>query len=214
MTTSPIVLLALRSAAMAPGLLHSPAAERNRQPILEQLQRVLPASGTVLEIASGSGQHIAYFAAALPHLEWQPTDLDPAAESIRGYVSQAGLTNVRGPLQLDVTRHPWPAERADAVFCANMIHVAPWEATPGLLRGAAKLLSPGAMLHLYGPFMRGGRHSAPSNAAFDAELRERDPSWGVRDLDRVAAHAADAGFGPPEAVEMPANNLFVCFQRI
>jgi SAM-dependent methyltransferase len=188
------------------------AAIRNREAILLQLQRKLPPTGTVLEIASGTGQHVAYFAEALPLLEWQPSDLEPnAGGAIRAYVREAGVNNVADPLELDVVRRPWPVTEADAVLCINMIHIAPWEATPALLAGAADVLRPGSMLHLYGPFMRSGKHTAPSNAAFDASLRERDARWGLRDLDVVAAQAAEYGFGPPDVVEMPTNNLFVSF---
>lgn len=191
-----------------------PATERNRGPILEQLRKRLPQSGTVLEIASGSGQHVAYFAEALPHLDWQPTDIDPKLfGSIRAHVSNAGLSNVADPIELDVTRRPWPIEKADVVLCSNMIHISPWEATLGLLAGAADVLPNNGSLYLYGPFQIGGEHTAPSNEEFDASLKARDPSWGVRDLDDVAERAADCGFGLPEVVEMPTNNLFVSFSR-
>ncbi len=142
-------------------LAHSPAAERNRQPILDQLAGKLPASGTVLEVASGSGQHVAWFAAALPQLEWQPSDIDDRLfESVRARINASGLGNVAAPIELDVTHRPWPVTQADAVLCINMIHIAPWDATLGLLEGAATVLSSGSMLHLYGPFSQAGQHTA------------------------------------------------------
>ncbi|PWC36973.1 SAM-dependent methyltransferase [Azospirillum sp. TSO22-1] len=200
---------ALRRAA-AMSRLDAPATGRNRDPILAVLRRVLPARGTVLEVAGGTGQHAAHFAEALPDLVWQPTDPDPAHRaSIAAWTE--GLPNVRPPLALDATRRPWPVERADAVLCINMIHIAPWAACLGLLAGAAEILASGAPLVLYGPYRRGGAHTAPSNAAFDANLRARNPEWGVRDLEAVA-HAA-AGFVLDEVVEMPANNLTVVFRR-
>jgi hypothetical protein len=178
---------------------------------------VLPATGLVLEVASGSGEHALHLAAALPHLVFQPSDPDPAARaSIDAWAAGAGLPNLRPALALDAAAPPaaWPIARADAVLCINMIHIAPWEAALGLVAGAARLLvAPGAPLVLYGPFRRGGAHTAPSNAAFDASLRAQDPRWGVRDLEAVAGAAAEAGFGPPEAIAMPANNLTVVFRR-
>jgi SAM-dependent methyltransferase len=191
---------------------HAPATERNRAPILEVLRRVLPASGTVLEVASGSGQHAVFFAEALPHLIWQPSDPDPELRaSIAAWRAQTALPNLRAPLALDATSDDWPMERADAILCINMIHIAPWTAALGLFRGAARLLSPGAPLLLYGPFKRDGRHTAPSNAAFDASLRQRDPAWGVRDLAEV--EAAATGFILAETIEMPANNLTLLLRR-
>lgn len=190
-----------------------PATGRNREPILEALRPVLPQAGLVLEIASGSGQHAAYFAPALsPQLRWQPTDRDPELlPSISAWSD--GLANVLPPLVLDVTEDPWPVARADAIFCANMIHIAPWAACEGLMRGAGRVLSPGGLLALYGPFMRGGEHTAPSNARFDSSLRARDPAWGVRDLDAVAACAGGQGLYLEAALEMPANNLTVLLRR-
>lgn len=186
---------------------HAPATQRNREPILAVLRRVLPASGVVLEIASGTGEHAAFVAAALPGVVWQPTDVDPTA--LPGIASWcANVPNVRPPLVLDVTQ-PWPVERADAIVCINMLHIAPWEAGQALLRGAGRVLAPGGVLYLYGPYRRGGAHTAPSNAAFDDTLRAQDPRWGVRDLETVVATAAAAGLRHAETVEMPANNLSV-----
>lgn len=190
----------------------APAAARNRDPILAVLHRVLPPRGLVLEVASGTGEHCAWFAAALPGLEWQPSDPDPAnRSSIDAWC--AGLPNVCAALALDATAPAWPGVRADAVLCINMIHIAPQEATTGLLRGAARVLPVGGPLVLYGPYRRAGVVTAPSNEAFDAALRAQDPRWGLRPLEDVAAEAARAGFGAPEVTEMPANNLTVVFRR-
>ena len=193
------------------GRLCAPAAERNKEPILEVLQRVLPDAGLVVEIASGTGQHVAHFAAALPELVGQPSDADLRVhESIRAWTE--GLTNVHPPVALDV-QHTWPLARADAVLCINMIHISPWEATLALIGGVGRLLSQGGVLFLYGPYRRFGRHTAPSNAAFDASLRATDPDWGVRDLEAVEELAAAAGFRVKEIVAMPANNLSVVFEK-
>lgn len=192
----------------------APAAARNRAPILEVLRRILPAEGTVLELASGTGEHVVHFAQALPGLTFQPSDPGAAARaSIAGWIAATGVGNVLPPVALDAAARPWPVTAADAILCINMIHISPWAATQGLMAGAAALLSPGAPLYLYGAYKRGGRHTAPSNEAFDRDLRARDPSWGVRDLEAVAALAAAHGFGPPEVVDMPANNLSVVFRR-
>jgi len=196
--------------------LSSPSAQRNRGPILEVLRRVLPASGRVLEIASGSGEHAVFFARALPKLTWQPSDPDPAAlESIRAWIAHEKLANVLDPLVLDVARARWAysLDSVDAVLCINMIHIAPWEACLGLFYGCEELLPPGGPLVLYGPFMRGGAHTAPSNAAFDASLRREDPRWGMRDLDGVVREAQWRGFDLEEVVEMPANNLTAVFRK-
>jgi SAM-dependent methyltransferase len=195
------------------GRWRAPAAERNQGPILAVLRRALPPAGLVLEIASGTGQHVAHFAAALPNLIWQPSEADVAFDrSIRAWIEAEGLTNVREPVAFDVTL-PWPVTRADAAVCINMIHIAPWAATQALIAGAAGVLPPGGVLFLYGPFRRFGRHTAASNAAFDAQLRGADPDWGVRDLEAVAALAEAAEFDLKEVVEMPANNLSVVFQK-
>jgi len=196
------------------GGLHAAATERNREPILEVLRRVLPAEGLVLEIASGTGQHAAYFAAALPGLRWQPSDPVPAhRDSVAAWAAAGGLTNVLPAVALDVERWPWPVPRADAVVCINMIHIAPWSAAQALFAGAGRVLSPAGVLFLYGPFKRDGGHTSDSNARFDERLRAEDPRWGVRDLSDVTALAHEAGFGDPEIVPMPANNLSLIFRR-
>ena len=192
--------------------LSAPSAARNRDPILHALRPHLPASGTVLEVASGTGEHVAYFAAALPALLWQPSD--PASERRASIGSwTAGLPNVLPPLALDAASAAWPVRQADAVLCINMIHIAPWAAAQGLVAGAARVLAPGGLLVLYGPFRRAGLNMEPGNAAFDADLRGRDPQWGLRVVEDVAALAAAAGFGPPAVEPMPANNLLLRFTR-
>ena len=192
----------------------APAAARNRQPILDVLRPRLPPSGLVLEVASGSGEHALFFAEAMPGLVFQPTDPDAEARaSIDAWVADSGLANLRPAVALDAAAPAWPIAAADAVLCCNMIHISPWTSAVGLVAGAARVLPPGGLLYLYGPYRRNGRHTAPSNAAFDEDLRRRDPAWGVRDLEAVAALAADSGFGHPEVVEMPANNLSVLFRR-
>ena len=192
----------------------SEAVARNRVPILAVLQRLLPARGLVLEIASGSGEHAVHFAAALPGLRWQPTDCDAAAlASIAAHREAAGLPNLLPPLSLDAASSHWPIARVDAVVAINMIHIAPWEASIGLMTGAACVLPPGGILYLYGAYREDGRHTAPSNDAFDAWLRGRDPRWGVRDLADVRALAAVHGLDLVERIAMPANNLSVVFRR-
>jgi SAM-dependent methyltransferase len=194
----------------------SPAADRNKQPILDALRGVLPASGHVLEIASGTGQHVAHFAAALPNVIWHPSDTSSEARAdVLARIAAAGLVNVHEPIALDVHDDPWPvAGPLAGIVCINMVHIAPWSATLALMRGAARLLPDGAHLVLYGPFREGGRHIAESNAAFDASLRERDASWGVRDLEAVSAVAAEYGLMQHSVVRMPANNLTVIFRRV
>ncbi|MDN7672624.1 DUF938 domain-containing protein [Burkholderia oklahomensis] len=194
----------------------APATERNREPILDVLKRVLPARGTVLEIASGTGQHAIHFAAALPDLVWQPTDAEAAARaSIAAWAADAALPNLRAPLALDVCVEPWPLADADAdaIVCINMIHIAPWAAACALFDGAARVLPDGGVPYLYGPYRRGGAHTAESNAQFDAQLRGRDPAWGVRDLEAVVELGRAAGLALDEIVEMPANNLSVAFRK-
>jgi SAM-dependent methyltransferase len=200
---------------MSDDRLVSAAASRNRDAILAVLRGALPERGLVLEVASGSGQHAAHFAAALPGLTFQPTDRDPAARaSIDAWAREAGLPNLRPAAALDCTAGPWPVDWADAVLCFNMIHIAPWAAAEGLIAGAARVLRPGGVLVLYGPFRRAGHVLAPSNAAFDASLTARDPAWGLRSLERVAALAEAAGFAGPEVEPMPANNLTILFRRM
>ncbi|NKC32624.1 DUF938 domain-containing protein [Falsiroseomonas selenitidurans] len=190
----------------------APAAGRNREPILAALRDLLPPSGLVLEVASGTGEHCAHFAAALPALVFQPSDPDAEARaSIDAWC--AGRSNIRPALALDAAAGAWPLAAAAAVLCINMIHIAPWSATPGLLRGAARLLPPGAPLILYGPYIQDGVATAPSNLDFDASLRARNPAWGLRRLEQVADAAAAAGFGAPAVTPMPANNLLVAFRR-
>jgi hypothetical protein len=190
----------------------APATWRNREPILHVLRPILPPTGLVLEIASGTGEHVAYFAAALPGLRWQPSDPDPIARaSIAAWA--AGTENIRAPLLLDASAEAWPVERAEAIICINMVHISPWTATAGLMRGAAAILNPGAPLYLYGPFRRMGAHTAPSNASFDADLRAQNPAWGVRNVEAVIEEAGRNGLALNEVVEMPANNLSVVFRR-
>lgn len=194
---------------------HAPATARNRDPILTVLRRVLPARGTVLEIASGSGEHVVHFAMALPNLVWQPSDPEPLArESIAAWVGEAGVGNVKPPLALDAASAEWPIAAAEAILCINMVHISPWSATEGLMAGAGALLPAGGVLYLYGPYHRPGVPTAPSNEAFDADLKARNPAWGLRDLDDVASLGAAHGLALDEVVEMPANNVSVVFRRI
>ncbi len=195
-------------------LVFAPAAERNRQPILDVLSRVLPDSGLVLEVASGSGEHARWFARSLRPLAWQPSDPDPACRrSIAGHAAGAGTATLEAPLDLDAGAADWPIERADAVVCINMTHISPWQATEGLIAGAARILPPEAVLYLYGPYLRDGHHTAPSNAAFDASLRAHNPDWGLRDVEAVAEAAGPHGLVLSEVVDMPANNLSLVFTR-
>ena len=191
--------------------LSAPSAARNREPILAAIGPFLPRSGLVLEIASGTGEHVAHFAAARPELTWQPTD--PVPERRRSIDAwTAHLPNVRPAAELDAAS-AWPIAHADAVVCINMVHISPWHATEGLVAGAARVLPPGGLLALYGPYRRRGIPMEPGNAAFDADLRRRDPAWGLRDVETVVALAASAGFAPPEIVAMPADNLCLLFRR-
>jgi hypothetical protein len=196
--------------------LYSPSAARNREPILAVLRRHLPERGTVLEIASGTGEHVAHFAAALPHMRFLPGDPDAASRaSIASWTSD--LANVAPPHALDVTNEGWSGavkETISAVAAINMLQVAPRAAAKGLFAGASKLLAEGGVLFLYGPFAREGAHTAPANAAFDASLKATNPEWGVRDLDRdILPLAEDYGFALSAVVPMPANNLSVVFRR-
>jgi len=194
---------------------YASATLRNRDAILGVLKQNLPDSGLVLEVASGSGEHALHFAeASAADLVFQPSDPDPGARaSIDAWAASLDLPNVRPAVALDASAEAWPVVRADAVICINMIHIAPWAAATGLMRGAASVLPPKGILYLYGPYRRGGRHTAPSNEAFDQSLRTRNPAWGVRDLETVIELAASHGFAAPAIEEMPANNLSLIFRR-
>jgi SAM-dependent methyltransferase len=195
-------------------LLTSAAAERNKDPILTVLETVLPASGSVLEIASGTGQHVCFFAAALPGIRWQPTEPDDASrEAISIRLREAGLANVDPPIALDVLEPLWPlTSRFDAVLCVNMIHISPWSATHALCRGAARVLGTRGLLVLYGPFLENGT-AVQSNLDFDASLKRRNPEWGLRDLDEVTRVANAHGLQRRQIVRMPANNLTLVFAK-
>jgi SAM-dependent methyltransferase len=193
---------------------HAPAAERNREPILAVLHEVLPATGLVLEIASGTGQHVIHFAAALPQLDWQPSDPDAEARgSIAAWTAQSGLANVRAPLDLNVERTPWGIDAAAALLCINMVHISPWTATQALFDGASRVLGSGGVLYLYGPYRRHGSHTSPGNEAFDQQLRNRNPAWGLRDMESVVALGEAHGFACGEPVAMPANNFSLVFTK-
>lgn len=193
---------------------YAPAAARNRGPILNVLGSILPLSGPVLEVASGTGEHVVHFARAFPTLNWQPSDPSrEARRSIDAWIAAERLENVRPPLDLDAASDGWPIDHAAAMVCINMIHISPWAATEGLMRGASRILDAGAPLYLYGPFRQPAKALAPSNAAFDEDLRNRDPRWGLRDLDEVAVCAGSFGFMLDHLVEMPANNLSVIFRK-
>lgn len=193
----------------------APATLRNRGPILDVLREVLPPSGLALEVASGTGEHVMHFARHLPGLAWQPSDPSPAArQSIAAWLAAEALVNVRDPLDLDAAREGWPIARADAITCINMIHISPWAATEGLMRGAAQILASGSPLYVYGPYRRADRPLEPSNETFDHSLRARDPSWGLRELDEVIACAAKYGLRFDRLIEMPANNLSLVFHRL
>lgn len=191
---------------------HAPATERNRDPIAAVLADVLPSSGNILEIASGTGEHVAHFAERFPALHWQPSDPDPSAlASIASWT--AGLGNVATPVAIDATDPGWPVEPVDALLCVNMVHIAPWEATLGLMTGAAAVLSDGAPLILYGPYIRGDVATAPSNLAFDASLKSRDARWGLRSVEDVRAAAAARGLDFERLIDVPANNLMLVFRK-
>lgn len=201
-----------------PSIPHSPAADRNKQPILDVLRGMLPARGTALEIASGTGQHAAWFAAALPGWTWQPTDADASAlPAIAAWASQAGLANVRPPLLLDVMAPQWPAqgppfaEPFDAIYCANMLHISPWATCAALMQGSAQHLAAGGVLVTYGPYLEDDVPTAPGNLSFDQDLRARNPAWGIRRLQDVAREAQRAGLMLRERHAMPANNLLLVF---
>jgi SAM-dependent methyltransferase len=191
----------------------APAVARNRDAILQVLQSVLPSSGLVLEVASGTGEHAVHFARAFPALDWQPSD--PSADarrSVAGWIAAEPLPNIRSPIDLDAECGLAAMDRADAILCINMLHISPWSATEGLMQGARRLLAPGAPLCLYGPFKRSNHALEPSNRAFDADLRQRDPRWGLRELDAVTACARTHGLALDRVVAMPANNLMPIFR--
>ncbi len=194
---------------------HSPAVARNREPILHVLEATLPTTGRVLEVGAGSGEHAVFFAERFPGLIWQPTDADMGAiQSIQAWRKAEGSDNLLAPRPLDTRElDQWPTEPLDAIFSANMIHISPWECALGLLDGAARLLKPGGVLMLYGPFMVDGQHTAPSNAQFDDWLKNKDPSWGVRDKTVVEAEAKARGLVLSGQIAMPANNFTLVFRR-
>jgi hypothetical protein len=192
--------------------LYAPSVARNRDPILNVLRANLPASGLILEVASGTGEHIAHFATALPGLRWQPTELD-AERRVSIDAWTAGLSNVMPAISLDAMETQWPVRQADVVLCINMIHITPWAAAEGLVAGAARLLPIGGLLILYGPYRRAGIPMEPSNSAFDADLRSRNPDWGLREVEAVVPLATAAGFDTPVIRQMPSNNLMLMFPR-
>jgi len=192
----------------------SQASERNKDPILDVLKTVLPETGVVLEVASGTGQHAVHFAANLPGVTWQPSDIDPELRaSVTAWRDEAALDNLLAPVHLDVTADPWPLSEAAAMVCTNMIHIAPWEACTGLLDGAGRILPEGGILYMYGPYKIGGKHTAPSNEAFDQSLRAQDASWGIRNLDDVALEARRRGLHLIKTQKMPANNFSVIYRK-
>ncbi len=193
---------------------YAPAAARNRGPILNVLRSILPTSGTVLEVASGTGEHVVHFAQVLPMLTWQPSEPSrEARHSISAWIAAGGSENVRPPLDLDAAGEIWPIDQVAAMVCINMLHISPWGSTEGLMRGASRILAAGAPLYLYGPFRQSTKPMEPSNAAFDESLRARDSRWGLRHLDEVVACAAANGIVLDRVVGMPANNLSVIFHR-
>ncbi len=193
----------------------APATLRNRDAIADVLAPILPERGTVLEIASGTGEHLIHFAARFPHLGWQPSDYDAAGlASIAAWSAEAGLPNILPSMQIDASAADWPITSADTILCINMIHISPWAATLGLLKGAARLLPPGGALYLYGPYRRAGLPTSPSNEDFDLSLKSRDPEWGLRLVEDVVTAAIDAGLALDQLTEMPANNLSLVFRRL
>ena len=201
-------------AAAQDARLHAPATQRNRQPVLTVLERVLPRAGLVLEVASGSGEHAVWFARQLRPLRWQPSDADPLMRrSIAAHAADADCPSLLPPLALDAADPLWPIAAADAVVCINMLHIAPWTAAQGLMAGAARVLPEGGVLFLYGPYRRADVATAPSNEAFDASLRAQNRDWGLRDLEAVQDLAAAQGLALNEVVEMPANNLSLVLVR-
>ncbi len=191
-----------------------PATERNRDSIVSVLRRILPQSGLILEVASGSGEHAAHLATVFQNLVWQPSDRDPELlDSIAAHADASGAANILRPLVLDVAAHPWPVDQAAAILCINMIHISPWSACQMLLKGAGALLAADGVLYLYGPYKRGGRHTAPTNAAFDASLRQQNPAWGLRAVEDVASEARQYGLHLEEIVDMPANNFSLILRK-
>ena len=199
---------------------HSPAAERNREPILQVLKQILPPCGSALEIASGTGQHAAHFAAGLPGWVWQPTDAQADAfDSIGGWSDQAGAGQVKPPLLLNVMASPWPCidrpfkQPFDTIFCANMLHISPWATCAALMRGAARHLAPDGMLLVYGPFLESGIPTSPGNINFDLSLRQQNRSWGIRSLEDVTHESRQAGLRLSQRIQMPSNNLLLVFDQ-
>ena len=209
--------IALEDRAVDAQRLFSPSAARNRDPILQMLQSILPPQGSMLEIASGTGEHVVHFARGLPGWRFQPTEFDEASrQSVRAWIAHEDLANVAAPVTLDARADTWDVEQSgpfDAVLSLNMIHIAPWAAAQGLFRGAGRVLKPGGLLLLYGPFQENGVHNAPSNAAFDASLRARDPDWGVRDIRDLQALANENGLTLRQRQAMPANNQTLTFVK-
>ena len=192
----------------------APHVARNAGPIAEVLAEILPARGLVLELASGTGEHVLHFAQKFPRLLWQPSDQEPASlRSIEAWREDSGLFNLLPAISLDARAAEWPVPEADAILCINMIHISPWLATVGLMRGAGRLLGERAPLFLYGPYRQDGVETAPSNEAFDESRRERDPEWGLREFEAVEEEAAKHGLALDRIVEMPANNLSVIFRK-
>jgi hypothetical protein len=194
---------------------HAPATARNREGIAAVLRDELPATGLVLEVASGTGEHAVFLAAQFPALEWQPSDADPLArDSIAAWREDEPIPNLRAPLDLDAGADAWPLFHADAILCVNMVHISPWEATLGLLANGARILPQGAPMILYGPYFRDAVETAPSNLAFDIDLRHRNPDWGLRHLEQVDHAAMAQGLEPARLVEMPANNIMRVYRRV
>jgi hypothetical protein len=194
---------------------HAPATLRNRDAITDVLRAHLPSTGLVLEIASGSGEHVVHFAKAFPALSWQPSDREPAAlDSIAAWTADEGVTNVLPPLLIDVTQPVWPVQSAAAIVCINMVHISPWAATIALVENAGALLAAGAPLFIYGPFIRHDVTTSDSNLAFDASLKERNRDWGLRDVGDLDAEAGRCGLARAALIEMPANNLSLIYRRV
>jgi len=191
-----------------------PATERNRDVILEVLNRILPKTGHILEVASGSGEHVIHFAKNHPEITWQPSDLaEDSRLSIQAWIDHSGLKNIAPPLALDTTAANWPNTPLDALICINMVHISPWEATLGLMEKAGQLLKENGFLYLYGPYQRDGQHTAPSNASFEGWLKEKDNRFGVRHMEEVEQVAVDNGLKLSQIIDMPANNFSLVFHR-